>query len=236
MISARVVRAKAASVFASLRRDKEGRRTPRRCARFGGPWQSRQRLGVRPALWRFPIAHEGDNRTSNNRVWLVYLRADRVSGGSCACRTCESGGGPPHSKTLRAREGHAQSRQRRGVRPALWRFPIAHEGDNRSSNNRVWLVYLRADRVSGGSCACRTCESGVRLRFATTRQGGPPHSETLREVRGPMAVAPASWSAPALWRFPIAHEKGQPKFQHHVPIKHIIHLTKLGRCAILPPY
>jgi len=63
----------------------------------------------------------------------------------------------------------------------------------------VWH-HCRADESFGDSQAFRACESG----------GGPPHSVTLREVRRPSADAPASWSAPALWRFGIIRRNESP--------------------------
>src|SRR5208282_5730772 len=69
---------------------------------------------------------------------------------------CESGGGPPHSTTLRVRGGRRHARQRLGVRQSSGAFGPARRG---------WRFV--------GSEARGTCESG----------GGPPHSTTLC-VRG----------------------------------------------------
>jgi hypothetical protein len=85
----------------------------------GGPLQNASRArgpsAVAPASWSAPAERSGDGA-------FARTRRQRTTNN---CRPLESGVAlrfPPQSKPLRAHAGNRLSRQRLGVRPALWRF------------------------------------------------------------------------------------------------------------------
>ena len=103
-----------------------------------------------PASWSAPAERSDDGA-------FARTRRQRTTNN---CRPLESGVAlrfPPQSKTLRAHAGNRLSRQRLGVRPALWRF---------SSGPSVSLMRERLARASGGERAALQALREVRRRLA----------------------------------------------------------------------
>ena len=130
------------------------RRLAVRAKSGGGPLQNSSRArgpsAVAPAFWSAPAERSGDGA-------FARTRRQRTTNN---CRPLESGVAlrfPPQSKTLRAHAGNRLSRQRLGVRPALWRF---------SSGPSVSLMRERLARASGGERAALQALREVRRRLA----------------------------------------------------------------------